>query len=193
MSKLGVTEELLEAETRSGTDEKACGRLTYDWGVADYHPAHLNRYPEPRLEWRGREVVRGRARRELGRRRDVARGLARWRLARWRLARAPSLLWTSRLPRSRRRRSLLVVPVRVRIPVPLRVSGLFPARGGGVLTADVHPAGHPGAAVLALLPEPAGLLPLCQGVPERLAAGRAAAPSASSLRGSRRTNRGPET
>src|SRR6266478_2809122 len=102
MSKLGATEELLEAETRSGTDEKACGRLTYDWVVADYHPAHLNRYPERRVEWRGRQLERGRARRGLARRRDVAGGLARWRLAR-----APSLLWTPRLPRGRRRRSLL--------------------------------------------------------------------------------------
>src|SRR2546426_7701169 len=59
MSKLGATEELLEAETRSGTDEKACGRLTYDWVVADYHPAHLNRYPERRVEWRGGELEGG--------------------------------------------------------------------------------------------------------------------------------------
>src|SRR5437867_4355022 len=197
MSRLEVIQQLpdpgaaplREAATRSGTDEKACGRLTYGCIVLDDRSARLNRCPRPRREslglTGGRQLERqGRAGGKLARRRDVARGLARRRLAG-----AASLLGTSRLLRGRRRRSLLVVPVRVRIPVPLRVSGLFPAGGGGVLTSDVHPAGHPGAGLLVLLPEPAGLLPLCQGVPGRLAAGRAAAPSASSLRGSR----GPET
>src|SRR5437773_2458363 len=184
MRRLGITQQLphpgvaplREAGTRSGTDEKACGRLTYGCIVLDGRSARLNRCSQPRRGWLGlpwgRQLERERrARRKLAWRRHVARGLARRRLAR-----GTSLLGTSRLLRGRRRRSLLVVPVRVRIPVPLRVSGLFPARGGGVLTPDVHPAGHPGAAVLVLLPEPAGLLPLCQGVPGRLAAGRAAAP-----------------
>src|SRR6266536_222571 len=171
MSRLGITEQLphpgaaplREAVTRSGTDEKACGRLTYGWIVFDGRSAPLDRCSRPRREWRGLtwgwQLERERrARRKLAWRRHGARGLGR----------ATSLLGTSRLFRGRRRRSLLVVPVRVRIPVSLRVSGLFPARGGGVLTPDVHRAGHPGAAVLVLLPEPAGLLPLRQGVPGRL-------------------------
>src|SRR6266540_3332197 len=102
----------------SGTDEKACGRLTYGCIVLDGRSARLDRCSPPRREWLGltwgRQLERERrARRKLARRRHVARGLARGRLAR-----TTSLLGTPRLLRGRRRRSLLVLPIRVRIPVP---------------------------------------------------------------------------
>src|SRR6266702_214534 len=107
MGRLEITQQLpdpgaaplREVATRSGTDEKACGRLTYGCIVLDDRSARLNRCPRSRRGslglTGGRQLERQRrAGGKLARRRDVARGLARWRLAR-----AASRLGTSRLLR----------------------------------------------------------------------------------------------
>src|SRR5262249_12021188 len=85
------------------------------------------------------------------------------------------------------RRSILgVVSLRVPVRLSLQLSGLPSARGGQLLASDLYPAGRPGpavpAAVLVLLPEPPGVLPLRRRVPRRMAAGVSTATSADTLR-----------
>src|SRR5438093_3681250 len=165
------------AWARNGSDERAHVRSIGDRIARGDRAARVECRARPGLErgWRGN------ARR--GRWRELARG---WRELARRLARARMLLRASRLLRFRCRPSLLV-------PIPLRLplSGLCPAGGGRGLAAGLCPAAasaavpDPGSVpVLVLLPDLSDLLPLRQGVCERLAPGRPANESASSGRGS---------